>query len=505
MATHADHHQARNVARAAKGATFFNRPPAPAQALRFSNGVYKPNNSFVQARAIAPPVAQNLSIHAPCDADFFRFSTTDYVDLTVGTTGYTDASHTQPAAAPTITLYREQAFVQDSHSGSLTRNLLQPGTYHFKVDASQLVYYRLTVTIASSTILPDRFDDQTPPGEPRNDTFNAAAVIPGELQANNLLTMGAIDDLNHDITNDIDFFTIQLEHEYGPFGEPECCSTVGPDTTQGMFRLSMAPNTVRPFSIELYRPDGTFLGLTSGLSFTLPCPHQFAPDGKLKIRVRDNAGRNFYDIALGYNRCNTRFYPNWFLEFDPPAYRRLVPDFIDDYRGLYPMDPFVQERYFDGAATEPFPAEFLIFDQAQGRDYLLDIFLADGTDLTVTLLNDNAEVVAEAFDANAPVVAGTQSPPSHHKRLEARDLPAGMYFLMLSGGAFGTSFVLDADVAGDFDSDSDVDLRDIAAFQRCFGQTAELSSECAPGDLTGDGRVDLGDVPILIRSITGPH
>ena len=49
------------------------------------------------------------------------------------------------------------------------------------------------------------------------------------------------------------------------------------------------------------------------------------------------------------------------------------------------------------------------------------------------------------------------------KRLEAHDLLPGMYFLRVSGGTFGTPYILDIDLDGDFNSDSAIDLRDVAA------------------------------------------
>ncbi|MCK4340497.1 MAG: hypothetical protein KAY37_02085 [Phycisphaerae bacterium] len=56
---------------------------------------------------------------------------------------------------------------------------------------------------------------------------------------------------------------------------------------------------------------------------------------------------------------------------------------------------------------------------------------------------------------------------------------------------------------GDFDMDSDVDLRDFAAFQRCFGQPT--GGGCAPGDLNGDaGQIDWQDFILFAALMKGP-
>ncbi|MFH0982300.1 MAG: hypothetical protein V2A79_12275 [Planctomycetota bacterium] len=56
---------------------------------------------------------------------------------------------------------------------------------------------------------------------------------------------------------------------------------------------------------------------------------------------------------------------------------------------------------------------------------------------------------------------------------------------------------------GDFDKDGDVDLKDFAAFQVCFGSTGHLPT-CSAGDFNGDGDVDLGDYHAFNLVITGP-
>lgn len=66
--------------------------------------------------------------------------------------------------------------------------------------------------------------------------------------------------------------------------------------------------------------------------------------------------------------------------------------------------------------------------------------------------------------------------------------------------------ICDCTSFGDFDSDASVDLRDFAAFQRCFlgdGSPIE-SSSCACGDFDADGDADHSDLVHLTESLSGP-
>lgn len=55
---------------------------------------------------------------------------------------------------------------------------------------------------------------------------------------------------------------------------------------------------------------------------------------------------------------------------------------------------------------------------------------------------------------------------------------------------------------GDFDSDTDLDLKDFGAFQACFGQLG--LGGCEPGNLTGDGMIDLDDFAQFVAALGGP-
>jgi len=59
---------------------------------------------------------------------------------------------------------------------------------------------------------------------------------------------------------------------------------------------------------------------------------------------------------------------------------------------------------------------------------------------------------------------------------------------------------------GDFDSSGRVDLRDAAAFQRCYSGPGggPVSGSCQPGDLQGDDDVDHDDLILLMYFFQGP-
>jgi len=58
----------------------------------------------------------------------------------------------------------------------------------------------------------------------------------------------------------------------------------------------------------------------------------------------------------------------------------------------------------------------------------------------------------------------------------------------------------------DFDSDGDVDLRDVAAYQNCFeGQNADTcGTGCDEFDLVTDHSLDVHDYTLLLDRLTGP-
>jgi hypothetical protein len=61
-----------------------------------------------------------------------------------------------------------------------------------------------------------------------------------------------------------------------------------------------------------------------------------------------------------------------------------------------------------------------------------------------------------------------------------------------------------ADPTFDGDCDGDLDLRDIATFQRCFSPSVPPDAECVRFDPSGEEGVDLADFAALRAELTGP-
>jgi hypothetical protein len=296
--------------------------------------------------------------------------------------------------------------------------------------------------------VPDEFDDESPAGEVRNDTVADAAPIPGVLEANLLIPTGQLIDLNHDRLTDIDHFRVQLASQTDAYGNPECCSSVGADTTQGRFRIIVSPERARPFQITVYNDDGTTYDSRTGLSYELACPHIKYPGGKITFSVRDSAGRNSYDLMLWYNRCCTRIYPDWFLAHEPPLFRLDVPAWMDEQHLLFPSNPEVVDGFFDGSVIEPLSAEhaeYLVFDWPRTTDYALDVEFPRGGDLSVSLYgNQEEEPLAWAIYLDELETTLRAEGAAPFKRLEVPDLPAGVYVLRIEGESFGVHYVLDS-------------------------------------------------------------
>ena len=446
---------------------------------------------------------------APGDWDVFEFETTDYVDIGIEVT-YFDQ----------VTPGNELQFEFDGilsgidAGGGLIRlrkELVRPGQHTISVwgsNSDSINAYKIEFGMTPSQIDPDRFDDERPEGESRNDDFAAAARIPGEIDASLLLATRRIDELNFERPSDRDFFTIQLPPiNDRDTGQSECLTLGDPrlgdkNTVQGSFQISVTPDALRPFDIGLYHADGTPVPQftkKSAFTYQLDCPHRVFPDGKITWALDDPAGRNFYEVDLKYHRWDTLITPNWFLEAEQPPFHQNIPAFLDNIARMFPSDPETIERHFEDKATD-LPAEFASFQWSAAADYVLDVAFPSGESFDVSLIDSDGHIIAKA----EPLIFA--SPPSDRKpvlskRLTVPSLPVGTYSIMLAGDSFGMPYQLQtksvASNAGDINRDQVVDALDIdtlfAAIAR--GETG------ARFDLDEDQSVNQRDVDFLVEAI----
>lgn len=326
----------------------------------------------------------------------------------------------------------------------LTVPILAGNTYYIRVAGPSGSRNDFNLNVSSCAApeptapAPDRFDVNMQTGT-RNDTHADAAIIPTPLVSSLTGPTLKIDGLNHDRLDDIDFFTVQL-----PDGEDECCPETGPDTIQGRLQIFISDaDYLRPFEFVVYAPDGRPWRRQSGLDLELQCPHSMFPDGKVTFSVQDEGCFNRYELALGYNRCDTRIYPNWFLEFDPPLHRVLVPAQPRFLNLIFPIDPSVRGNYLTDSLEAGFPLQWHAFTWMRSGPYALDILFPDGGDLRIDLINDAGEVVATASPIGSRQ-ADSVSFVGADQRLAHDNLPSGDYFLRVSGDSFGTRFILSA-------------------------------------------------------------
>jgi len=112
--------------------------------------------------------------------------------------------------------------------------------------------------------------------------------------------------------------------------------------------------------------------------------------------------------------------------------------------------------------------------------------------------NSNNFQIQMFFDGEITITwLGVDSGDSIAGLSEGNDLPDDYVESDLS--AAGPCFTVGD---GDFDSDGDVDLFDVLAFQECFGLGAV--DECAPGNMAGGEVIDLDDFTEFANAMDGP-
>ena len=209
-----------------------------------------------------------------------------------------------------------------------------------------------TLTLTTHRVEPDRFDDQIPTGELRNDTLAQAAVIPGAVPVDFGLLGGGLDvgNLTFDntyATGDVDFFTVQLNVPQDLGHSPSTLPDLGipgeavfvpsqftvhamPDETRG---------AARPLEITVYKGGVPFRAVT-GSSLVISDPYNTFSDGKVTFSVRDPAGVNYYSIEVHHNADMSYFKPELLYERPPVRHPRFWSPIPDEDFTRIPEDPW---------------------------------------------------------------------------------------------------------------------------------------------------------------------
>jgi M6 family metalloprotease-like protein len=399
------------------------------------------------------------TLHAPCDTDVFELAHWKNDVLTVTVQTFSDAARTIPSTATPLIEITDDNFYFTAvftGTGTVTASFMYQGAAYIEISESSLpVYYRMTVTSTHGGIPADRFDDEKPTGEQRNDSFANRATITQSIAADILLTPGLIIyDLNLEKAADQDWFTIQLPPATNPSsGQSECLSPGDtgygdPDTTQGAFTVRVSPTYKRPFTIRLYRSDGSEVTsshsqVTIGtLQATVECPHDTGlfTNGQVVVHIDDPSGQvNFYEIDLWYHRWYMyKDFPEWLLLTDPPMFREL-PIRWGPIWWMFPGTPWIQDDLLNGVFDPPHPTEFIPFRWESHLPLTMDVLQNPANPMNVRLFNADGDVIAAA----EPVmrVAGTEVflPET---QLHMPDMAPGWYALGIDGPEWLTEFGL---------------------------------------------------------------
>ena len=189
--------------------------------------------------------------------------------------------------------------------------------------------------------------------------------------------------------------------------------------------------------------------------------------------------------------------------------------FLLDYRygSIHVMDP-ASRRFLrtmevghqngvtlaGGLAALPNPERLYVADAFNSRD-IHEVHPLTGV-VTNTLPLEDMRPTALAATGDDRLVVGDWRSDS----VEVLTREGGQVATVSVGDPVGSlAAYVPFDPFGDFDRDGDVDLRDYAAFGRCFtGGAAPLGLYCARADSNGDGRSDLADLSVFLNRTDGP-
>ena len=414
---------------------------AASAGLQPHGDAYEPNDTAAGASPLSPGVTS--ATIAPGDVDYFTFTTDDYKTL------YLDVLYDDQAAPGNGLLAR-----LDKVGGKVTfsRDFLPPGKHVLEVygkSTEVINCYHVYLATTSSKITPDKYDDQSPAGEPRNDTFAGRAVIAKALQANQVMPVNIIYDLNFDVVGDTDFFEVTLPPAVDTLsGRSECLSPGTypygePGFSQGHVMIgaypepggksSVAEGYAWPFEIKVYTASGSVFTSTTGLNVIINCPHQHFPDGRVRFSVRGKDGRrNFYRIFIQYAYWDMPLnIPDWVWTQTRPPLVRVVPPYMGLVRQLYPFDPAVAAQWAAGTAPDPLAVEYAVFNWGERRDADLYLFAEGSHYMKMTLYDSSHQLIAVTSVGAAGGLHASDTLDDGH--IHVSDLPAGTYVLALEG------------------------------------------------------------------------
>ncbi|MDJ0867029.1 MAG: C39 family peptidase [Myxococcota bacterium] len=392
---------------------------------------FEPNDTASTAAAVA--AGSFAGRITPGDLDFFQLTLDDFYDV--------ELELDYPLIGGALEAEFDEVPASTPASGRLVldRSRVPPGARILEVagaTGSAANCYVGDLALQASTLAADRFDDQLPIGEPRNDTFANRTMLPDGTIFESVLLSSSVDDLNFDVANDVDWFDALLPPQTNPqTGQSECLASPPSDPAfyQGYFEVRALPSaagTAWPFEIRATDASGATIASTAGGSLVLECPQDSSGD-RVRLSVRAQGGRrNFYDLVLYYTRWNALLdVPPWLLELvRPPLVRELPPlpnEIIPPVP--FPRDPEDYARALAGEPPVDPPVDYALL-RWEGGTLTLRLLAPLGASFQLTVLNEEQEIVG-VTGFGAARAAG----PAGVETLVLPDLPPGVYVLAVTG------------------------------------------------------------------------
>jgi hypothetical protein len=418
---------------------------AAAESAGLSPGddAYEPNDTSGTATSLT--AGTRTATIAPEDVDYYAFTTTDLTDVQLRVS-------CDDVASPNNSVIARLDGAWGAPSGgtiTLDKTYLPPGTHVLEIYGAYtdtINCYHIEFATSASAITPDQYDDQKPPGEPRNDSWANRAIIPGTVDASILIPNGQITDVNFDAVNDVDFFEVTLAPATDPqSGDPECLGPGDPGYgdpgfSQGRLEISAWPDAWKPsqpgyswpFQLTVYTGTGSVFTSTTGLRLAFECPHQHFPDGKIRFSVKAQDGRrNFYRTFIHYSRANVYLdIPIWVWTQTEPPLLRVVPPWAGLMEFRFPRDPAVIQQWAAGTPPDPMPPDYGAF-YWEGGDVDLYLLTQGGQAMQMTLLNEAQEELGTLMGGDA--MGLDTSPAAGVGHLHVPDLEPGTYILAFEG------------------------------------------------------------------------